>query len=77
MENAFSTAVCVPPFLNRLPFPEEITTGFEADRMITAGAPAITSAGSVSDNPAAAPVATNFRRLTFPVMIFDFLGFRR
>jgi hypothetical protein len=44
---------------------EAITiSGFAAERVIIAGAPAITSTGRESDNPAAALVATNFRRLT-------------
>ena len=37
MENAFSTQVCDPPFLNRLPFAEAMTTGLTLS-VITAGA---------------------------------------
>ena len=69
MSNAFSTAVCVPPFLNRPPFPDAITTGATALRAWTAGAPVHVSnalafsSGSEIDAPAAAVATRKSRRL--------------
>src|SRR5438876_10167886 len=44
--NAFSTPVIVPPFLNRLPFADETTTGFAGPRMMTVGPCARTAAAA-------------------------------
>src|SRR5713226_7797323 len=63
--NAFCTQVTSPPFLNLLPFAEEMTTGLAGPRRITVGPwPNILAA-----TPAAAVVATNWRRLIFLFMI--------
>src|SRR5512141_2724770 len=69
IENAFSTAVCVPPFLYRLPLPDEITTGFTAERLRIVGASARRPAGSDAPRPAVAPVMTNFLRLIIRIWI--------
>jgi hypothetical protein len=63
---AFSTAVCVPPFLNRLPLPDAMTIGFVALRVMTAGA----SIGSERLKPAAVPETMNSRRLI--ILVFSF-----
>src|SRR6266550_9631807 len=60
IDHAFSTAVMSPPFLKRLPFEEETTTGFAGLRRITVGADCGRAVAAI----AAAPLATNVRRVT-------------
>ncbi len=71
IENAFSTHVMVPPFLKTLPFSEAMTIGLAVFGPITAGPPpkAVLVEGSAS--PAAAPVRTKSRRVSF----FFIVGF--
>src|SRR5207245_2893873 len=66
-EYAFSTQVASPPFLNRLPFEEEMTTGLAGLRRITVG-PCATAVAAI----AAAPLATNERRVNWLLMRTDY-----
>ena len=71
LANAISTPVLSPPFLYRLPFDEEITTGFVLPGVMTAGACPNASRGpAAAASPAAVPVITNSRRFTFRGMVF-------
>src|SRR5947209_20049438 len=70
IENAFSTQVCAPPFLNLLPFDDEITTGFTLFGVIIVGAwPNNGLDADAAATPAAAVVFTKSRRFSF-VLIF-------
>ena len=61
-----ATHVFVPPFLKRLPFEEEITTGLLAEGVIIVGACAKAPRGAAAAAiPAAVLVTTNSRRLIF------------
>src|SRR5262245_9174440 len=75
MEKAVSTQVFVPPFLKRLPFDEETTTGFTLFGVIIVGARPGPDCGSrpwlearsgvAAATPAAVVICTNWRRLIF------------
>src|SRR6185436_14945 len=61
---AFSTQVCEPPFLNQLPFADEMTTGCAAPLGTTAGArPSAPRVAVAAATPAAVPVRTKSRRV--------------
>ncbi len=57
--NAFSTHVCVPPFLNWCPFAEETTRGLALFGASTVGAWPNTAAGETEAAATAAPACTN------------------
>src|SRR6186997_517023 len=64
--NAVSTHVFAPPFLNRLPFDDEITTGLMPPGVIMAGPWSNAARGvAAAARPAAVLVTTNSRRLIF------------
>src|SRR5438128_10021680 len=66
IENAFSTPVCVPPFLNLLPFDDAITTGLTLFGVITVGAwPNSGLDADAAATPAAVVVFTKSRRFSF------------
>ena len=59
--NAFSTALCGPPFVKRMPLVSEITTGDTDCGVYTMGAPSRVR-GTAPATPAAAAVFTKSRR---------------
>src|SRR5581483_3227224 len=65
IEKAFSTHVCVPPFLYLLPLLDETTTGFTLLGVIIVGPWAKRVFGVAAATPAAAVVCTNSRRFSF------------
>src|SRR4051794_30094568 len=79
IENAFCTAVTVPPFLNRLPLADETTTGFIGAGTSISGPVTAFDLLAASVNPAAAVVIMNSRRLIFllmkcPLIEFEIAG---
>src|SRR3990172_8282653 len=63
IEKAVSMQVLLPPFLNRWPFADETTAGFDVLRVIIVGPCANAARGGAAASPAAVPVMTNSRRL--------------
>src|SRR5215204_3291464 len=66
--NAFCTAVTVPPFLNRLPFAEETTSGLTALWLRIMGKPVTSDLVAAMASPATALLRMKSRRFIFLLM---------
>src|SRR5689334_21797533 len=69
---AFCTAVIVPPFLKRLPFAEEITSGLTALCVRMVGKPEACVFAAARVRPATALLRMKSRRFIFFVMAADY-----
>src|SRR6185503_6891424 len=67
--NAFITAVTSPPFLNRLPFADAMTSGLTAFCSRIIGKPETSVLVAANVKPATAPVRMKSRRFIFFVMV--------